>query len=181
MGRLRQYNVVATFEGMEAARGAMEDLAKAGIDANDISLLGREVEHAAVTADTRDRDFETTSDVAKKTASGAAVGSAVGGAIGGAVAFLIPGIGPVLGAGIWAAVAGGAIAGGTAGGMVGGISAMPLTEDWELTYHDDVRDGRVLLAVHANEQQEIDTAVKVAHKHHPMKVERLDSEGRPAE
>src|SRR6476661_739116 len=125
MGRLREHNVVATFSDMEAARQAMKEVSQAGIDANDISLLGRDAEASAVTRDTRERDFEVTGDIGRKTTEGAAVGGAVGGAIAGTAAFLIPGIGPVVGVGIWAAAAGGALAGGTAGAMVGGISALP--------------------------------------------------------
>ncbi|MDQ6927727.1 MAG: general stress protein [Actinomycetota bacterium] len=181
MGRLREHNVVATFSDMESARAAMKELSQAGIDANNISMLGREAEATAVTRDTRERDFEVAGDIGKKTAGGAAVGGAVGGAIAGAAAFLIPGIGPVVGVGIWAAAAGGALAGSTAGGLVGGISALPLNEDWELTYADSVREGRVLVAVHTNDDDEAARAVKVFEKGSAEKVQRLDSEGRPAE
>jgi hypothetical protein len=181
MGRLREYNVVATFADMGAARKSMEELGQAGIDANNISLLGRRAEEAAVTRDTRERDFQATDDIAKRTASGAAAGSAVGGAIAGAAAFLIPGVGPVVGVGIWAAVGGGALAGGTVGGMVGGISGLPLNEDWELTYEDTVKEGRVLVAVHSNEQDEVTRAAEVFDKEGAEKVQRLDSQGRPAE
>lgn len=73
------------------------------------------------------------------------------------------------------------MAGGTIGGMVGGISGLPLNEDWELTYEDSVREGRVLLAVHSNEHDEIERAAKVLEDHGADKVQHLDSEGRPAE
>lgn len=181
MGRLREHNVVATFSDMETARHAMKELGQAGIDANNISMLGRDAEAAAVTRDTRERDFEATDDIAKKTVGGAAMGSAVGGAIAGAAAFLIPGIGPVVGVGIWAAVGGGALAGGTVGGMVGGISGLPLNEDWELTYADSVKEGRVLVAVHSNDEGEAERAAKVFDGESAEDVQRLDSEGRPAE
>lgn len=181
MGRLREHNVVATFSDMESARSAMRELSQAGIDANNISMLGREAEEAAVTRDTRERDFHATGDIANKTASGAAVGSAVGGAIAGTAAFLIPGVGPVVGVGIWAAIGGGALAGGTVGGMVGGISGLPLNEDWELTYTDSVRQGRVLVAVHTNDEDEAARAAKILEDQSAENVQRLDSEGRPAE
>ncbi len=144
-------------------------------------MLGREAEEAAVTRDTRERDFQATNDIAKKTVSGAAVGSAVGGAIAGAAAFLIPGVGPVVGVGIWAAVGGGALAGGTMGGMVGGISGLPLNEDWELTYAESVREGRVLVAVHTNEEDEAARAAETFEGAAAENVQLLDSEGRPAE
>ncbi|HUQ63457.1 MAG TPA: hypothetical protein VM121_06880 [Acidimicrobiales bacterium] len=181
MGRLREHNVVATFSDMETARSAIEELSQGGVDANNISLLGRQAEEAAVTRDTRARDFEVVGDIGKKTAGGAAVGGAVGSAIAGAAAFLIPGIGPVVGVGIWAAAAGGALAGSTVGGMVGGISALPLNEDWELTYGDSVKEGRVLVAVHSSEEDESDRAAEIFEKEGAENVQRLDSQGRPAE
>lgn len=181
MGRLRQYNVLATFPDMKSARDAVEALAHGGTEANDISLLGRQVEEAAIARDTRERDFEVVGDIGRKTAAGAAVGSAAGGALAGAAAFLIPGIGPVVGIGIWAVAAGGALAGGTAGGMVGGISALPLNEDWELTYQDSVSQGRVLVAVHTNDAADADSAAEVLQQKGPQKLERLDSGGRPVE
>jgi hypothetical protein len=181
MGRLREHNVVATFSDMETARNAMKELSQSGIDANNISMLGRDAEETAVARDTRERDFQATDDIGKKAASGAVMGSAVGGAIAGAAAFLIPGIGPVVGAGIWAAVGGGALAGGTVGGMVGGISGLPLNEDWELTYEQSVREGRVLVAVHTNDADEAARAAEIFDDESAEKVQRLDSEGRPAE
>jgi hypothetical protein len=181
MGRLREHNVVATFPDMGTARSAMKEVSQSGIDANNVSLLGREAEENAVANDTRERDFEVVGDIGKKTAEGAAVGGVVGSAIAGAAAFLIPGVGPVVGVGIWAAAAGGALAGGTVGGMVGGISALPLNEDWELTYEDSVRKGRVLVAVHTNDSDEAEQAAKIFEDGSAENVQRLDSEGRPAE
>lgn len=172
---------MGTFSEMETARSAMKELSQSGIDANNISLLGRDAEETAVTRDTRERDFQATDDIGKKAASGAAMGSAVGGAIAGAAAFLIPGIGPVVGVGIWAAVGGGALAGGTVGGMVGGISGLPLNEDWELTYENSVRQGRVLVAVHTNDADEAERAAKIFREESAENVQLLDAEGRPAE
>jgi hypothetical protein len=175
MTRLSKHNVVATFSDMEAARGAMTGLGRAGIEADRISMLGREVEDAAGDPDTRLRDMEVTGDVAKKAGAAGAAGSVLG-AIAGAAAFVIPGIGPVLGSGIWAGVLAGGAAGGAIGGMVGGVGALSLQE-LDLTYQDALRDGKVMVAVAADDE---DMAAKVRdaiEDEHPERVDLLDSTG----
>ena len=150
MTRPTEHNVVATFDNMKKAREAMEELGEAGIEANDVSLVGAEVEAAAGDPDTRVRDMEVTAEVGKKAILGGATGSALG-ALAGAAAFAIPGLGPAIGTGIWAAAAAGAMAGGAVGGMVGGVASMDLNENWELTFQDAIRGGKALVAVHAHD------------------------------
>src|SRR5438270_12919810 len=130
--QLSQYNVVATFPDMAAARKAFDALEAAGVDGDDMSLLGRTADAAAAATATRDRDAHLVGDVSEKAVKGGAIGS-VAGAIAGTVAFAIPGIGPGIGVGIWAATLGGAVAGGAVGGVAGGVSAMDQAEDWRLT------------------------------------------------
>src|SRR5437016_7765152 len=100
--QLSQFNVVATYPDMDTARKALKALERAGVDGDDISLLGRQADVVAAEEDTRERDAHLTGDVTKKVAEGGAIGT-VAGAVVGTVAFLIPGVGPGIGAGIWAA------------------------------------------------------------------------------
>jgi len=174
--QLSPINVVATYPDMETARRALTALERAGVDGDDISLLGREADVVAAEEDTRNRDAHLTGDIAKKVGEGGALGT-VAGAVAGAVAFVIPGIGPGIGAGIWVATLGGAVAGGAVGGVAGGISAIPQTEDWELTY-DEVRDGKVLVATHAEGEDEAGRQAKVLEAHKPEKLERFDQRGK---
>jgi hypothetical protein len=173
---LSPINIAATYDDMEAARKAITALERAGVDGDDISLLGRRVDVVAHEQDTRERDAHLTGDVTKKAAEGGALGT-VAGAVAGTVAFAIPGIGPGIGAGIWAATLGGAIAGGAVGGVAGGISAIPQTEDWELTY-DDVRDGKVLVVTHAEDEPQAEKQTKSLRAHDPVKLERFDERGK---
>ncbi|HEV3363478.1 MAG TPA: hypothetical protein VG795_04945 [Acidimicrobiia bacterium] len=178
MARLTEHNVAGTFSDLDKAREVMKALNEVGIDADDISMLGKQVEDVTSDPDTRLRDMESTADLAQKAAKTATIGSVIGG-IAGAAAFVIPGIGPVLGAGIWAAAGGGAIAGGVVGGMVGAIDATELGPEWEVTYGNPLREGKVLVAVHAQDAEEAQRAAEVLEKEGADRVDHLDENGKP--
>ncbi len=173
---LSKFNVVATYADMETARKAIDALERAGVDGEDISLLGRHADAAAAELETRQRDAHLVGDVAEKATKGGAVGSVVG-AIAGAVAFVIPGVGPALGVGIWAGALGGAIAGGAVGGVAGGVGAIDQSEAWELTY-DDVAEGKVLVATHAETDEDAETHKRLLEGVGPEKLEVFDERGK---
>jgi outer membrane lipoprotein SlyB len=173
---LSKFNVVATYPDMAAARKAFDALGAAGVDGNDVSLVGPHADAVAAETDTRDRDAHLVGDVSEHVVKGGAIGS-VAGAIAGGVAFVIPGVGPAMGVGIWAATLGGAIAGGAVGSVAGGVGAIDQSDDWELTY-DDVAEGKVLVATHAEAETEAEKQESVLREHQPMKVERFDEKGR---
>ncbi len=176
MTRPSDYNVVATFASPERAREALEGLGRAGVDADQVSLVGPNVEAVASDPDTRLRDLEVTAEVGKQAAKGGVVGSVLG-ALAGAAAFAIPGIGPGIGTGIFAAMAAGGIGGGAVGGMVGGIGSMELSENWELTFQEALRGGKVVVVVHADSDDEARRAAEVLEKEQPERIERMDAEG----
>ena len=177
MKHLAEFNVVATFPTMEAARGALDALGRAGIEAEDISVLGQSVEEARSDPDTRLRDLDATADVAKRAGAGAAAGGALG-AVAGAAAFVIPGVGPVVGMGLLAAAAAGTAAGASVGGMVGGVAGLSLEDDWDLTFQEDLRAGRVLVAVHAADKTDVDKAARVLEDEEAEQLQWIDAEGR---
>jgi hypothetical protein len=176
VSRPSDHNVVATFATPEQAREALEGLGRAGIEADKVSLVGRDAEEVASDPDTRLRDMEVSAEVGKQAAKGGTVGTVLG-ALAGAAAFVIPGIGPGIGTGIFAAMLAGGIGGGAVGGMVGGIGSMDLSENWELTFGDSIRGGKVLVAVHAGSEDEARQAAEVLEKEQPEKVELVDAEG----
>ncbi|MGI9033814.1 MAG: hypothetical protein ACR2HY_09105 [Acidimicrobiales bacterium] len=177
MKHLAEHNVVATFPDMGEARGALDALARAGIEPEDISLLGRAVDEARNDSDTRLRDLEASGEIARRTATGVAAGGAMG-ALAGLAAFAIPGVGPVVGMGLLAAAAGGSVAGASVGGMVGGVAGISLEDDWDLTFGDSIRSGQVLVAVHGADKTDVDRAAEVLRGHGAGRLERLDAEGR---
>ncbi|MBV8980760.1 MAG: hypothetical protein JO086_07655 [Acidimicrobiia bacterium] len=174
--KLSPYNVVATYPDMGAARQAFNALEAAGVDGDDMSLLGPQADEAAAVADTRERDAHLVGDVTKQAARGGAIGS-VAGAVAGGVAFAIPGVGPAIGVGIWAATLGGAVAGGAVGGVAGGVSSIDQSEDWELTY-EEVAQGKVLVATHAADATEADRYEGILREAGPEKVQRFDEQGK---
>lgn len=178
MSGLTANNVMATFGQMEQAREAVLALSRAGIEADKVSMVGKDVEEVASDPDTRLRDLEVTGQVAKKAAMGGAAGSILGG-LAGAAAFIIPGAGPVIGTGIWAAVAAAGVAGGAVGGMVGGVASIDLNDEWELTFQDALKGGKVLVAVHADDEEMAGKARSTLEEHGPEKVVDLDAEGLP--
>src|SRR5260370_11737646 len=87
--QLSPYNVVATYCDMPAARKAFDALERAGVDGDDISLLGPHADAAAAEAETRERDAHLVGDVGQKAMKGGAIGS-IPGAVAGTVPFAIP-------------------------------------------------------------------------------------------
>src|SRR5579864_9076503 len=173
--QLSKFNVVATYPDMHTARKAFGALEAAGVDGEDMSLLGPHVGEAAAETDTRNRDAHLVGDVSEHVVKGGAIGS-VAGAIAGGVAFMIPGVGPAIGVGIWAAALGGAVAGGAVGGMAGGVASIDQSDDWELTY-DDIAEGKVLVATHADDEADAEKQESVLRENKPLKVQRFDDKG----
>lgn len=136
--------VTAFFDRAQAANAAFLDLRSAGFDSSSITVAANE--HLA----RRDLAMTERSKAPEGAAAGAALGVGVG-AIAGALAIagsvLLPGIGWVAGP-IVGALAG-AGAAGTAGGLVGALVGSGLPEHEARVVEDTVRQGGVVLAVHA--------------------------------
>ena len=179
MERISGLNVVATFLDLDKANDVALALSREGIEANRISILGREQEEAAGDPDTRLRDMEATGEVAKKAAVGGAAGTALG-ALAGAAAFAIPGVGPVLGTGIWAGILAGGAAGGAVGGMVGGVSVLSM-EEFDLKYQSTLRDGKAMVAVAVDDDEAAAEARELLDKESPEDVHMIDAQGRRIE
>jgi hypothetical protein len=160
------HNVVAVFADEERARSAVDALRGTGIDAEQLSVVGRRAEGESV---------EEGAKVTNQMLMGGAKGSAVGGLAGltaGALVLAVPGVGAVLGAGVLAGAVGGAAAGATAGALWGGFSRM-----WDMTYRDLVQEGRVLVAVHTDDEAEAAHATRLMHDAGCDRLDHLDARG----
>lgn len=189
--RFRKHNVIASFDEMDAAKQAIDSLNEAGIKPDAISFLARgteerlspeerrteeEAAHGATAAippeEMRSEDADSAADVAKSIAAGSVLGStagAVAGFIAGAIAFGIPGVGPAVGSAVWAATVGGAVAGATGGGVVGGF--------WKMRYRDEFTEGRVLVGVHADDEDTVTKGEATLKGHSPRAIDRFDESG----
>lgn len=95
------------------------------------------------------------------TVAGAGTGGLIGGALGwivGIGALAIPGVGPFIAAGpIMAALSGAAI-GAAAGGLTGGLIGLGVPEIQAKRYDGQLKEGNILISVHADNQDEINRA-----------------------
>jgi hypothetical protein len=175
MTQITGQNIIATFPDLDKANDVALNLSQAGIEANDISILGREQEQAASDPDTRLRDMAATGEVAKRAGAAGGAGAALG-AIAGAAAFVIPGIGPVIGSGIWAGLLAGGVAGGVIGGMVGGISGLSL-EEFDLKYQGVLREGKAMVAVAVHDEATVNRVRELLEKESPEDIHMINGSG----
>lgn len=174
---LAAHNVIATFPDPAHARKAVDALERAGIDAGNIVLSGPAIEEADSHAATRRRDARVTRRVATRAATRAVLGLVVGTMAGAGVGLLVVAVADAGALALSLAVIGGAFGGGVLGVMTGGISALPMTEAWDLTY-DAVRQGRAVIGVHSEDPGDVEKAVGALSHVQPVRLERFDRTGR---
>ena len=143
----------AVFNDRTEAAKAVEALVKAGVDAEQISLLMNEQPHGEKFA------IKASSKAAEGGATGALAGGMVGAAAAGALAMGAVAI-PVLGvfaAGPIVAALAGAGAGAATGGLAGALIGLGIPRDEAVIVRDQLHGGRVLVSVaaKAKEQQQL--------------------------
>lgn len=117
-------------------------------------------------------DKGTTRDFAHekhtKAPEGATVGAGAGGVIGAGLGWLIgigslaiPGVGPFIAAGPIMAALGGAAVGATVGGVSGALIGLGIPEYEAKRYEGKIRDGRVLISVHADDGDQVTLAKRI--------------------
>jgi hypothetical protein len=169
--------ITRLFDSHTEALRALEDLERAGVDHDRISLVSNNTDkwheghRSGAGGPLGDRNGDGENDVADGAGKGATTGGLIGGA-GGLLAGLgmlaIPGLGPVVAAGwlvstaVGAAV--GAAAGGAAGGLLGALKEAGHSDEDAHVYAEGVRRGGTLVSVKAEDgeadrvQQILDSA-----------------------
>lgn len=133
-------------------------LVSTGFSENDISVLFPDK------AGTRDFAHEQHTKAPEGAATGAASGVVLGGALGwmvGIGALAIPGLGPFIAAGPIMAALAGAGAGAAAGGLTGALVGMGIPELEAKQYEGKVKDGNILMSVHAVDGNEVTRAKEI--------------------
>ena len=99
---------------------------------------------------------------------GALAGVGAGGVLGGALGVLagigplvLPGLGPLIAAGPLMAVLGGAATGAAVGGVSGALVGMGIPEPAARLYEGKVKEGNLLISVHAENRMQVKTIVKI--------------------
>ena len=134
---------------------ATDALKLAGVSSDDISALLPDK------SGSKDFAHEQNTKAPEGAATGAGVGGVVGGGLGwlmGIGALAIPGVGPFVAAGPIMAALSGAAAGAMVGGLTGTLIGMGIPELEAKRYEGKVKNGNILLAVHAETSAEIDRA-----------------------
>jgi len=139
--------VFGIYRDRRHAEQAVDALRAAGFRNSDVSVLLPD------NAGTKDFAHEKNTKAPEGVTTGAASGGVLGGALGwlaGIGALAIPGVGPFIAAGpIMGALAGAGV-GGAVGGLVGALVGMGIPEYEAKRYEGRVREGGVLLSVHAD-------------------------------
>jgi hypothetical protein len=147
--------VIGTVKSRAQAELVVERLKTGGFLATNISVLLGDSEGS--------KEFAV--DNQTKAPEGAATGAGAGAAIGGGLGWLagigmlaIPGLGPLIAAGPIMAALGGAAVGGALGGIAGALVGLGIPEYEAKRYEDRIKGGRVLIAVHAENSDEVKRA-----------------------
>ncbi len=150
--------VFAIFKSRSQVEGAVNALKREGFRHADISVLMPEL------GDTRSFKHEKSSKAPEGATAGVATGMLLGGAFGwlvGMGSIAIPGVGPFIAAGpILAALAGASLGAGL-GGVTGALVGLGIPEYEAVRYEGFVKDGGILLSVHADNIDWIEKAEKI--------------------
>jgi len=139
---------IARSEGV--AKDIVDKLKTMGFSASDVSVLFPDQ------TGTKDFAYEQNTKAPEGATAGGIVGAGAGGLLGwlvGLGTLAIPGVGPFIAAGpLMAALAGVAI-GGTTGGLIGALVGMGIPEFEAKRYEGKLREGGILISVHAEDSK----------------------------
>jgi hypothetical protein len=168
------YGVEASFENLDAARGAIEALGNAGIEGQRISLRGPGAEEAAEKPETAEAD-------ARLVRHGA--GYALGGGLIGCGLGLIVAIAGILISGAdvssteLVAIAGlSALGGAIVGALVAAMWSMQATETWALTFQRSSQSA--IVRVQSADAEEVERAAGILGGFAPRSLRRIDESHR---
>ena len=161
--------IVGLYDDIATARMVVEELAAAGFERNDISLVANNSVTGLTGTGATGGDGEA---MAEGAAGGALVGGALGGLGGlllGLGALAIPGIGPVVAAGPIVAGLTGAGIGAAVGGLAGALINWGVPEEEAQFYAEGVRRGGTLVAVKSDDGR-VNEALRIMNQHSPVDV-----------
>lgn len=157
--------ITRLFDDRAQALSAVEDLERAGVHHDHISLVSNNSDnwHDGKAGPLGDANGDGENDVADGAGKGATTGGLIGGGAGllaGLGMLAIPGLGPVVAAGWLASTAVGALvgaaAGGAAGGLLGALKEAGHTDEEANVYSEGVRRGGTLVSVKADEDRAVE-------------------------
>jgi hypothetical protein len=150
--------VIGIVANYEQAQRTVGQLRAAGFVDNDMSVLFPDK------SGTRDFAHEHSTKAPEGAIGGVGAGGAVGGTVGllaGLGLLAIPGLGPFIAAGPLLAALSGAAAGAAVGGITGALVGMGIPEVEAKQYENKVKDGNILISVHAENGERRDRAKEI--------------------
>ena len=142
--------VFGIYRSETALERAVDSLRTAGFRNTDISVLYPE------NVGTKDLAVEKSTKAPEGATTGAGTGAVIGGTLGwlaGIGALAIPGLGPFIAAGPIVAAIAGVGAGGALGAVTGALIGMGVPEYEAKRYQGLVKEGGILLSVHADNSE----------------------------
>jgi len=150
--------VFGIFRDRQHVEQGVDSLVSAGFRSEDISVLLPD------NVGTKDFAHEKNTKAPEGATTGAGTGAVVGGTLGllaGIGALAIPGLGPFIAAGPIMGALAGAGTGGVVGGLIGALIGMGIPEYEAKRYEGMVKEGKILLSVHADNSDWVSRAKKV--------------------
>jgi cell division septation protein DedD len=148
-------SVFGILKSRDQAENVVDRLKGAGFSNEDISVLFPD------TSGTRDFAHEQETKAPEGATTGGTTGFIVGGVLGwlaGIGSLAIPGIGPFIAAGPIMAALSGAAVGTAIGGIAGALIGMGIPEYEAKRYESKIKEGNILVSVHADNNDEADRA-----------------------
>jgi hypothetical protein len=172
--KFSEYNIIAAYENMGAAKQAIDALQLAGLEAAEYSLLGATAAEAEARVD-KESVHEGDAAVANEWTSRAVLWSGAGlvaGALGGLLLSLIPGwpINALFSAMLFG------IVGGTLAGFVGVMMRIDAGANVDQPYRP-VSNRHVLLGVISRDPHRVERAENVLSRGNPLSLHRYDRRG----
>jgi hypothetical protein len=155
---MSKQSVFCIAASLSQAEQIVNRLKNSGFSNSDISALFPDKEG------TRDFAHEKGTKAPEGATAGAGAGVVLGGALGwlvGIGALAIPGVGPLVAAGPIMAALSGAAVGGTVGGITGALVGMGIPEYEAKRYEGKIKEGNILISVHANNRDEVKRAKEI--------------------
>ena len=165
--------VAASFPSMEAARVAIESLENAGIDGDDIELLGQPVEGARPPENPKRVDKRVASHLFPRVVAGVLIGAAIGAVLGLVLGLALAGTfsgldgAPFVAAIILLGIGLGAVV----GAFISFERSVGLSDAWPLTFQD-VSEGPVWVAVYADDLRTRGRAAQRLADQDPLELRR---------
>jgi hypothetical protein len=140
------YLVAASFERVEAAQGAIEELKRLGFESENLGYAVQGEEAQLALSQKVDLMDSAAIEAQRGLVSGTVLGSLVG-LLAGVAVGIVPGIGPIIGGGILAAVLTGAGLGAATGTVYGVLVGAGFGQEEAKVLEHAVSEGRIVVAV----------------------------------